>query len=162
MSRAGHEVTADEAGLRLDRWFRRHFPALSHGRLERLLRTGQIRVDGRRVKSGHRLAPGNLIRVPPVAEVETPVGKPSPPPVSDRDRRALEEMVLYRDAAVLAINKPPGLAVQGGSAVSRHLDAMLDGLRFEAAERPRLVHRLDKDTSGVMLLARTAKAAAAL
>jgi 23S rRNA pseudouridine955/2504/2580 synthase len=162
MSQAGHEVSAEEAGLRLDRWFRRHFPALSHGRLERMLRTGQVRVGGRRVKSGHRLAPGDLIRVPPAAAAETPERAPRPPPFSDTDRRALEAMVLYKDASVLAINKPPGLAVQGGSAVSRHLDAMLDGLRFEARERPRLVHRLDKDTSGIMLLARTAKAATAL
>ena len=153
-------VEAGEADLRLDRWFRRRFPHLSHGRLEKLLRTGQVRVDGRRVQSSTRLEPGQKVRVPPLGETPPPAA--ARPAVSERDARALQRAVLYRDEDVLAIDKPPGLAVQGGSGLDRHLDAMLDALRFGAAERPRLVHRLDRDTSGVLLLARHVRAAAAL
>jgi 23S rRNA pseudouridine955/2504/2580 synthase len=159
---ATQEVAADEAGLRLDRWFRRHYPALTHGRLEKLLRTGQVRVDGGRAKASQRLAAGQAIRVPPMGEAPAkPQQKPAPP-VSERDRRALEQAILHMDASVIAIDKPAGLAVQGGTKQDKHLDAMLDALRFGAAERPRLVHRLDRETSGVLLLARTARAAAAL
>ncbi len=156
------EVAADEAGLRLDRWFARHFPGLPHGRLEKLLRTGQIRVDGARVKAGHRLAPGQRVRVPPLDEA--PQRAPSAPraPVSDADARWLRDSVLYGDDEIVVVNKPPGLAVQGGTRIHRHLDAMLDALRLASGERPRLVHRLDKDTSGVLVLARGANAAARL
>lgn len=157
------EVSADEAEQRLDRWFKRRFPELPHARLERLLRTGQVRVDGKRAKGNLRLAAGQKVRVPPLHEDRE--GAPSSRPVGARaaDERALEALrrrVLYRDAEVLAIDKPAGLAVQGGTETVHHLDAMLDALRFEAPERPRLVHRLDKDTSGVLLLARSARAAA--
>ncbi|MBX6320274.1 MAG: RluA family pseudouridine synthase, partial [Rhodospirillaceae bacterium] len=155
------EVAPEEAALRLDRWFKRRFPQLDHGRLERLLRTGQVRVDGRRAAAGLRLEAGQKVRVPPLGEAE-PAARPAPrPPAADeRMLAALRRAVLYRDEEVLAIDKPPGLAVQGGTETPVHLDLMLDGLRFGAAERPRLVHRLDKDTSGVLLLARTARAAA--
>src|SRR5215470_6432009 len=143
-------VTPDEADLRLDRWFKRRFPELGHGRLEKLLRTGQIRVEGRRARSNTRLEPGQRVRVPPLGEGEATPLRPRPwPEVAERDARALQASVLYRDDDVLAINKPVGLAVQGGTGLDRHLDAMLDALQFEAAERPRLVHRLDRDTSGV-------------
>ncbi len=155
-------VEVDEAELRLDRWFRRHFPQLGHGRLEKLLRTGQIRVDGRRAKSGTRLASGQVVRVPPSAQGApsgTPAPKPARPEPAARDVAALRAAVLFMDDSVIAIDKPSGLAVQGGSGQRRHLDAMLDALSFDRAERPRLVHRLDKDTSGVLLLARTAVAA---
>ena len=156
---------ADEDGqLRLDRWFRRHYPGLAHGRLEKLLRTGQVRVDGGRARGSTRLAPGQKIRVPPLDSSAGQPRKP-PPPVPPPDRQDLAQvrrLVIHRDDQVLAINKPPGLAVQGGSGLHRHLDAMLDGLRFDAKSRPRLVHRLDKDTSGVLLLGRGAPAAAAL
>lgn len=154
-------VIDDEADIRLDRWFRRHFPALGHGRLEKLLRTGQVRVDGGRAKASTRLAAGQQIRVPPLG-TETEPPPRDQPPLDPRDVDMLRDSVLHMDDHVIAINKPPGLAVQGGSRVRRHLDAMLDGLQFDAPERPRLVHRLDKDTSGVLLLGRTAKAAAAL
>ena len=146
-------VTDAEADMRLDRWFRQHFPQVTHGRLEKLLRTGQIRVDGRRVKAGTRLEPGQSVRVPPIAAASG-VWRPAAAP-SDCERRELEAAVLYRDEWVICLNKPPGLAVQGGTKQSRHLDAWLDSLRYDAAERPRLVHRLDKDTSGVLLLGRT-------
>ena len=153
-------VAPEEAELRLDRWFRQHYPGLGHGRLEKLLRTGQVRVDGKRAKSGTRLAAGQVVRVPPLAPPDPgSAAKRGLPAVDPRDLEALRASVLYRDETVIAIDKPAGLAVQGGSGQHRHLDAMLDGLRFGSAERPRLVHRLDKDTGGVLLLARTAAAA---
>ena len=155
-------VEADEAGLRLDRWFRRHYPQVTHGRLEKWLRSGQIRLDGRRVKAGIRLEAGQTVRVPPLGGEKPPALRDRPSPaVPDAEAKALEARVLHRDDHVLVIDKPPALAVQGGTGTRRHLDAMLDALRF-GGERPRLVHRLDKDTSGVLVLARTATAAAAL
>jgi 23S rRNA pseudouridine955/2504/2580 synthase len=156
-------VAADEADLRLDRWFRRHFPEINHGRLERLLRTGQVRVDGKRARANTRLAGGETIRVPPLHEGEAPAPRPvEHSPVDERAAAELRARVLHRDEELIAIDKPPGLAVQGGVKTDRHLDAMLDALRFGAPERPRLVHRLDKDTSGVLVLARNATAAARL
>ena len=161
------EVAGDEGELRLDRWFHRHFPGLGHGRLEKLLRTGQVRVDGARAKGSMRLAAGMRIRVPPLDD-DAEAAKPRegrPGPVARRDERAIAEimaLVIHRDDDVLAINKPPGLAVQGGTGLTKHLDAMLDDLRFGARERPRLVHRLDRDTSGVLVLGRSAAAASKL
>jgi len=151
-------VTAEEAGLRLDRWFKRHFPDLGHARLERLLRTGQVRIDGKRAKAGARVAAGESVRIPPLGEAPEPRARPRAG-VSAEDRQLVQTLVLYRDDDVLVLDKPPGLAVQGGTGTARHLDAMLDALRFGAAERPRLVHRLDRDTSGVLLLARNAPVA---
>ena len=154
-------VTNDEADLRLDRWFRRHYPGLTHGRLEKLLRTGQIRLDGGRAKASTRVSAGQKIRVPPPIEAALQAQK-RPAQADPNDVDDLKKLILHRDDHVIALNKPPGLAVQGGSGVSRHIDGMLDGLRFGASERPRLVHRLDKDTSGVLLLGRSASAAAHL
>jgi 23S rRNA pseudouridine955/2504/2580 synthase len=161
------EVTDEEAELRLDRWFRRRFPLLPHGRLEKLLRTGQVRVDGRRARAGDRLAPGQAIRVPPLdgaagSASAAPLAAQSRPQPRPRDVEAVLGAILHRDDDLIAINKPPGLAVQGGTNTERHIDGLLDELRFGAKERPRLVHRLDKDTSGVLLLARSAAAAAKL
>jgi len=157
-------IGADETDLRLDRWFKRHFPGLSHIRLEKLLRTGQVRVDGGRVKAAHRLTTGMTVRVPPLDEAaEAPAAERrpiAPRPLRPQDEANLQSMVLFRDRDVIAINKPHGLAVQGGTNTVKHLDGMLDALKFDAAERPRLVHRLDKDTSGVLLLARSAQSAA--
>jgi 23S rRNA pseudouridine955/2504/2580 synthase len=155
------QVSTDDADIRLDRWFRRHFPGVQHGRLEKLLRTGQVRVDGKRAKASHRLAQGETIRIPPGIE-QGPPENAARPPVREADARFVQSLVIHRDRDVIAINKPPGLAVQGGTGTTRHLDGMLDALRFDAEERPRLVHRLDRDTSGVMLLARSARAAAQL
>ena len=151
-------VTAQDGELRLDRWFRRHYPGIAHGHLEKLLRTGRVRVDGRKAKSGDRVSPGMTIRVPPLAEPaqrgdDAPRARPP-------DETLLRELVIHQDEHAIVINKPPGLAVQGGSNTTRHVDGLLDGLRFDSAERPRLVHRLDKDTSGVLLIARSAAAAA--
>ena len=153
-----YEVAPEEADLRLDRWFRRRIPGLPFGHLAKWLRSGQVRVDGKRAKPGDRLRAGQAVRVPPFAAAPVP----TPARISDEDAAALRATLLHRDARVMALNKPAGLAVQGGSKVRRHLDAMLDALRFEAPERPLLVHRLDKDTSGVLLLARDAPAARSL
>ncbi|MDH3594875.1 MAG: RluA family pseudouridine synthase [Rhodospirillales bacterium] len=157
-------VGEQDAGLRLDRWFKQRFPELGHGRLEKLLRTGQVRVDGGRAKSGTRLEAGQTVRVPPLPEpAAAPRARTRHATVlAERDLEALHQAVLYRDDWVIAIDKPAGLAVQGGTGQHRHLDAMLEALSFGADEPPRLVHRLDKDTSGVLLLARTAQAARAL
>lgn len=162
MTGVSHQtVGADDAGSRLDRWFRRYFPEVTHGRLEKLLRKGDIRVDGKRAKSNTRLESGQEIRIPPLGEAP-----PRPDPRRDRvdpaDAEMLQGAVLYKDDDLIALNKPPGLPTQGGSGVTRHLDGMLDALRFGAGDRPRLVHRLDKDTSGVLLLARNAPAARSL
>jgi 23S rRNA pseudouridine955/2504/2580 synthase len=156
-------VTEDEDGLRVDRWFKRRFPGLGHGRLEKLLRTGQVRVDGGRCKSNTRLESGQEVRVPPLPfEASKEKKRRTTPHVSSQDLRDIQDTVLHIDRHVIAINKPPGLAVQGGTGTAKHVDALLDGLRFDGKERPRLVHRLDKDTSGVLLLARSAKSAAML
>lgn len=160
------EVSADEDGMRLDRWFKARFPALKHGRLEKLLRKGEVRLDGGRVKGNTRVATGQTVRVPPMdddasASASAP-RKAKTVTVSDSDAEDLRRRVLYRDDAVLIIDKPAGLAVQGGTGITKHLDGMLDALTFDAPERPRLVHRLDKDTSGTIVLARSAKAARTL
>lgn len=159
-------VTADEGEIRLDRWFKRRYPALKHGRLEKLLRTGQVRVDGGRAKANTRLQPGQVVRVPPLEtkddEKRAPLRKADPVEISDKDVAMMRAMVLYQDDELIALNKPPGLAVQGGTKTAKHIDGMLDALKFGSDERPRLVHRLDRDTSGVMVVARTPKAAAVL
>ena len=153
-------VRPEDGAGRLDRWFRRHYPALGHGRLEKLLRTGQIRVDGKRARAGDPVTPGQAIRVPPLAEPPTRSAKPPPARrVRPQDEGLLRQLVLYRDASAIVLNKPAGLAVQGGTKTGRHVDGLLDTLRFDSGERPRLVHRLDKDTSGVLLIARSAAAA---
>jgi 23S rRNA pseudouridine955/2504/2580 synthase len=163
MTRAGETVTVDgsDGSLRLDRWFKRHYPGLGHGQLEKLLRTGRIRVDGKRARSGDRVDPGQAIRVPSLEQMalQAPPSRPKPRPA---DEAMLKAAVLHRDEAVIVLDKPPGLAVQGGTATERHVDGLLDSLRFGNPERPRLVHRLDKETSGILVIARTAAAAAFL
>jgi 23S rRNA pseudouridine955/2504/2580 synthase len=151
-------IERDDDGIRLDRWFRRHYPGLTHGRLEKLLRTGQVRVDGKRVKAGDRLTEGQTVRLPPqVSHAPVVTAKPA-----TALQGSLQEYVLYKDATVIVLNKPPGLATQGGSGLTKHVDGMLDSLMFDKTQRPRLVHRLDRDTSGVLVVARTVPAAAAL
>jgi len=159
MTVATRTVTEDEAEIRLDRWFRRHFPGLTQGAIQKLCRTGQVRVDGRRAEAATRLAPGQAVRVPPL-----PAAPATPKPPIDIDpstAKDLQHAVLYRDDDLIVLNKPPGLPVQGGPGITHHLDALLDALRFGAG-RPRLVHRLDRDTSGVLVLARTPGTAAKL
>ncbi|MEM1376103.1 MAG: RluA family pseudouridine synthase [Pseudomonadota bacterium] len=156
-------VTADEAGMRLDRWFKAHYAGLGFGALQKLLRSGQIRVDGKRAKSDTRILAGNQIRIPPqLNTASAPVGAPVNPLKQAGDGQALAQMTLFEDAKVVILNKPHGLAVQGGSGVSRHVDGMLEALRNKKGEKPRLVHRLDRDTTGVLAIAKTRSAAQAL
>ena len=150
-------VAADEDDTRLDRWFRRRFPNVTNGRLQKLCRTGQVRVDGKRADTATRLAAGQSVRVPPLGDLEQRSKKVTPP-VSDRDAEELRSRVLFMDDWVIVIDKPFGLAVQGGTGTTKHLDGMLDVLAFDG-DRPKLVHRLDRDTSGVLILARTVQAA---
>ena len=164
-----HTVSPPEADQRLDKWFRTAHPELGFGQLQKLLRSGQVRVNARRVKAGYRLRAGEEIRIPPIKASEPrPDGgqsrppKQTPKPMPDAWISAIRQAVIFMDEDVLAINKPAGLAVQGGSGTDVHVDGLLDALKLDGAERPRLVHRLDKDTSGVLLLARTGKTAAAL
>jgi len=152
------EVSRDDDDIRIDRWFKRHFPNVPYGQLAKWLRTGQVRVDGGRAKPSLRLASGQQIRLPPMAPVTAKTER-TRPEVSPKAAAEIRERVIYRDDHVIALNKPSGLAVQGGTGTTRHVDAMLDALRYDAQERPRLVHRLDKDTSGVLILARTRRAA---
>jgi len=148
-------VSPDEDGMRLDRWFKTHFPSVSHGALEKFLRKGQVRVAGGRVKSNRRLEAGEDVRIPPLSDEAPP---PRPVRATPEDAAAIRKLILFEDDAIIALNKPFGLAVQGGTKTSRHLDGMLAALGKDG-ERPRLVHRLDKDTGGLMLVAKTRQAA---
>lgn len=146
-------IGESDAEMRLDRWLRTLAPGLGQGQLQKLLRTGQVRVDGKRAKANQRLEVGQVVRVPPLPD--SPTRSHSPKPVlDDRDKDLLPSLIVYQDDHVIVINKPAGLAVQGGAGTTRHVDGMLDTLRFGRDERPRLVHRLDKDTSGLLALAR--------
>lgn len=157
------QVDSDEAGMRLDRWFKTHFPGLGFGKLQKLLRSGQIRVDGGRVKSDARLQPGQTVRVPPLDVDEKGTGPLTAKTMRNRnDGDVLSQMLLHEDPKVLVFNKPAGLAVQGGSGVTRNVDDMLEAWRNKKGEKPRLVHRLDRDTAGVLVVARTRGAAQAL
>ena len=159
MSIEARIVTDDEADIRLDRWFRRHFPGLQQSAIQKLCRTGQIRVDGHRADTATRLSPGQSIRVPPM-QIKT---EPAPVVhIDPNEARDLQRRVIYRDEHILVLNKPYGLPVQGGPGIIRHLDGLLEALRFGSEHRPRLVHRLDRDTTGVLLLARTPGTAAKL
>lgn len=140
-------------GLRLDRWFKKRFPHIPHGRVEKLLRTGQLRVDGKRAKGNLRLEAGQSVRVPPLPDPSERPDKDRP--VSPQDEAFIRSIIIYEDADLIVLNKPKGLAVQGGSKTTRHIDGMLPALGPEC----RLVHRLDRDTSGVLLVAKNAKSA---
>jgi 23S rRNA pseudouridine955/2504/2580 synthase len=153
-------VDADDDGIRLDRWFKRHLPDAAFNLVSRWARTGQLRIDGRRAAPGDRLEAGQQIRVPPAEPPANPRPGPERRTLSDDEIAFVNEIVIHRDPQAIVVNKPPGLATQGGTATRTHLDGLLDGLADEAGHRPKLVHRLDKDTSGVLLLARTARAAA--
>jgi 23S rRNA pseudouridine955/2504/2580 synthase len=153
-------VEAEESGMRLDRWFKVHFPGLGFGHLQKLLRSGQIRLDGGRAKADTRVEPGQLVRVPPLAVDRKEMSTPSAAALrGGADGDLLARMLLYEDDKVFVLNKPAGLAVQGGSGVTRHVDGMLEAWRNRKGEKPRLVHRLDRDTSGVLVVARTRLAA---
>ncbi|MEO0916453.1 MAG: RluA family pseudouridine synthase [Pseudomonadota bacterium] len=154
------EIQTDESDQRLDRWFRRRFPHVPQGRIEKMCRKGEIRLDGHRVKPATRVEAGQVVRVPPLPERVAPL--PENPQISDADVKLMRDAVLFRDDHILALNKPAGLPSQGGSKVTRHVDGLSEALRFGFDEKPRLVHRLDKDTSGVLLMARTRSVASAL
>ncbi|WP_370877851.1 RluA family pseudouridine synthase [Xanthobacter agilis] len=180
-------VSEDEAGMRLDRWFKLHYPDLSFGHLQKLVRTGQVRVDGGRVKTSTRLDPGQSVRVPPLGDGEEAPAAPGAPNAAGRtgsaagtgpggvpakaarpgvkvndDLAFLRSLILYEDKDVMVLNKPFGLAVQGGSGTYRHLDGLLETMRDKDGQKPRLVHRIDKDTSGCLLVAKTRLAASVL
>jgi 23S rRNA pseudouridine955/2504/2580 synthase len=188
-------VKADEAEMRLDRWFKAHFPALAFGHLNKLLRTGQVRVDGKRAKADTRIAPGQVIRIPPLdkdaAPREPKRGEPKRAPAAgeapqrvsaeanarpralprgnttgdrktEETRAFLKSITLYEDEEMMVLNKPAGLAVQGGSGTVRHVDGMLEALTTKDGVKPRLVHRLDKDTAGCLIIAKTRLAASTL
>jgi 23S rRNA pseudouridine955/2504/2580 synthase len=154
-------VSADEDGMRLDRWFKTHYASLPHSRLEKLLRTGQVRVDGGRVKASTRLEAGQTVRVPPLPDDKPDARKPTKS-VSKADRDFLKSITLYEDDDLLILNKPPGIAVQGGTKTTQHIDRLLEGLGDGPETRPRLVHRLDRDTSGVLVIAKRRSVAAKL
>ncbi|MGQ3176675.1 MAG: pseudouridine synthase, partial [Blastomonas fulva] len=154
-------IDTDDDGIRLDRWFHRHLPDVNFNLVSRWARTGQIRLDGKRVGPGDRIAAGQTIRIPPSeVEPERSVAREMPKTLSDDQIAYAQSMVIHRDRAALVINKPPGLATQGGTRTHAHVDGLGEALMFDSAVRPRLVHRLDKDTSGVLLLARTPGSAA--
>ena len=155
------QIAQDDDGIRLDRWFKRHYPQLTHGRLEKLLRKGEVRLDGKRAKAADRVIAGQSLRLPPQVihdKSEPRVKTVQPVKTSFK----LEDTILYMDKHLFVLNKPSGLATQGGSGLKEHVDGMLDQLSYEKTVRPKLVHRLDRDTSGVLLIARTSQAAAGL
>jgi 23S rRNA pseudouridine955/2504/2580 synthase len=150
------KIKAADDGIRLNRWFLKYYPGLSLGRLQKLLRTKQIKVDGARAESNTRLCAGQEIRVPPLDnEKKTLVHNE----LSAKDEQYALSLVIYKDENVIVLNKPSGLAVQGGTNTLRHVDGMLEALKFGNEEKPKLVHRIDKDTSGILVLARNRKMA---
>jgi 23S rRNA pseudouridine955/2504/2580 synthase len=154
-------VSEDDDGIRLDRWFKRNMPDVSFNLVSRWARTGQLRLDGKRASPGDRIEAGQSVRLPPPETVPEQAERPKREhqPLNDDEAAFVRELVIHRDAHALVLNKPPGLATQGGTRTHLHLDRLLDGLADEAGNRPKLVHRLDKDTSGVLLVARSARAA---
>ena len=156
-------VGEDDDGIRLDRWFKRHLPDVSFNMVSRWARTGQLRIDGKRAAPGDRIETGQQLRVPPaeVAPAEGPGARPKRivEPLSADEQEFVRDMVMAKGRDWFMLNKPPGLATQGGTKTVQHLDRLLDGLADDDGQRPKLVHRLDKDTSGVLLVARSARAA---
>jgi 23S rRNA pseudouridine955/2504/2580 synthase len=154
-------VTADEAGMRVDRFFEARFPGLSFSHIQRVIRKGEVRVNGKRTQPKNRLEAGQAVRIPPL-RLDAPKPRTAGSEADQKTLDFLKSITLYEDADVLVFNKPMGLAVQGGSGTTRHIDGMLEVLRDARGQRPRLVHRLDKDTAGCLLVAKTRFAAAAL
>lgn len=152
-------VQHDDDGVRLDRWFKRHLPQIGFATVSRWARTGQIRVDGKRADPADRLAAGQVLRVPPGGDAPAKGGTKPRRELTDEEIAKAEAMVISQDRAAIVLNKPPGLATQGGSGMKEHVDGLLDAFALDGP-RPRLVHRLDKDTSGVLLIARTPGSAA--
>ena len=160
MSQVSHvTVRAEEDGWRLDRWAKAHYPTLGFGQLQKLCRTGQFRLDGKRIEANVRLAPGQLVRVPPLGDCRDAGAQGrAASQLRPEDAAFIRSLVVYEDDRLIALNKPAGLAVQGGSGTTRHVDGLLDALA-KKGERPKLVHRLDRDTSGLLVVAQSAAAA---
>lgn len=152
-------VDKKDNDIRLDRWFQRHYPDLKHGMLERLIKNKNIKLNKAKTTAGTHIHTGDEIRIPPL---DTPKRDNTPMRLAKKDIQMMQDMVIYKDDEMIILNKPAGLAVQGGSKTTHHIDGLLDALRFEKDEKPRLVHRLDKETSGVLVLARSANIAAKL
>lgn len=150
-------VSEDDDGQRLDRWLKSYAPSIPYGLAQKLIRKGQLRVDGKRAKADTRLVAGQDIRIPPIDSKPQRSDKKSP--LSAADKAFIKSLIIHDDGDIIALNKPSGLAVQGGTNMTRHVDGLLEALLNEEGVKPRLVHRLDKDTSGVLLLARSAKVA---
>lgn len=148
------KVKPEDDGIRLNRWFLKYYPQLPLSRLQKLLRTKQIKVDGKRSETSLKLITGQEIRIPPMDDKPEAKEKGV---VSAKDEAFVKSLVIYKDKNVIVLNKPSGLAVQGGTNTDRHIDAMLPALQFEMEEAPKLVHRIDKDTSGILVLARNRK-----
>ncbi len=154
-------VTADEANMRVDRFLEARFPGLSFSHIQRIVRKGELRVNGKRADSKDRLEEGQSVRIPPL-KLDAPKAEASFSEAARKTHDALKDMILFEDADVMVLNKPAGLAVQGGSGITRHVDQMLETMRDAKGQRPRLVHRLDRETSGCLLVAKTRFAATAL
>jgi 23S rRNA pseudouridine955/2504/2580 synthase len=152
-------VTADEAGMRIDRFLEHRFPQLSFSHIQRIARKGELRVNGKRVETKDRLEEGQDVRMPPV---RLDPAAPRPARAADDAANFLKDITLYEDADVMVIDKPAGLAVQGGSGTTRHVDGLLMSMADPDGQRPRLVHRLDKETSGCLVIAKTRLAASVL
>ena len=150
-------VKPEDDGMRLNRWFLKYYPNITMGRLQKLLRTKQIKVDGARAEASLKLASGQSIRIPPLKEDEALPEKSKT--LLPKEIEFMRGLVIFKNDDIIVINKPSGLAVQGGTNTHHHVDGLLDALIFENTERPKLVHRIDKDTSGILVLARNRKAA---
>ena len=160
-------IAASDDGMRIDRWFKLHHPGVALSHVNKIVRTGAVRLDGARVKTSTRVSEGQVLRLPPLdaPAVVTKDGAKSvsrTPTQQEHDRRALKDMIILEDRGILVLNKPHGLAVQGGSGTLTHIDGMLEALTEKYGEKPRLVHRLDRDTAGILLIALSRKMAADL
>jgi 23S rRNA pseudouridine955/2504/2580 synthase len=154
-------ISADDGEQRLDKWFKRRFPQLTQGAVEKMCRTGQVRVDGARAKASDRVIPGQTVRIPPLPD--TPAPQRTETRISAADQKMIQNAVIWKDEHLIILNKPPGLPSQGGSGQGdRHVDGLTEALKFGYKDKPKLVHRLDKDTSGLLMLARTDRVARAL
>ena len=160
------EIAPDEDGIRIDRWFKRHYPAYTHARLEKLLRKGEVRLDGKRAKAADRMTAGQMLRLPPQVIHDRMIhdqAEAKPKAASVQTSRKLEDAILYMDKHLFVLNKPPGLATQGGSGLKEHVDGMLDQLAFREDHASQACPSSSTaDTSGVLLIARTATAASGL
>lgn len=145
------KIKPEDDGIRLNRWFLKEYPSLTLGRLQKLLRTKQIKVDGKKAEANTRLSAGQELRLPPL-DNEKAIKNLAV--VSKSDTDFIQSMIIFKDDNIIVLNKPSGLAVQGGTNTDRHIDGMLEALKFENSEKPKLVHRIDKDTSGILVLAR--------